>query len=330
MPISIFSSNLSRDNNPLAEICAPGLKGSDGSEGNSYKLKYDIVMQDICGPRNVLARSQEGAPDPVPSAWSTYSYKGDVDEHSYAKQYTIERHEQCQTRYFVTVHFAPADPGDVTIWKSNPAVVKREPDPIKRVPLIWWDRKVVSKLEELDEHDTNPAVDPAPILTKALTLYDEVIEHDRGRSVMVVEFNVADDAAVTEITRKFEQAVNSVSFSLNGLVIPERVALVNEVSGGLNTTEGKYNYTPVTMRFEFAHLNKTWDVPKAELSQFYFKKDSDGAYILEDGFRKRYDAGLLVPINDDGTRRSDDDPVVITKHRVRREVDFNELPFLFV
>src|SRR4051794_40711420 len=120
MPVSIFECALDRNTAELANFAASGLRGSDGSTGGQYKLKYNVVMQTLCGPRNVLAQSWTGSPHAVPSPWSTYSYQGDTDEHSYAQTYSVSRNPQSQQLYYVEVNFGPAAPEDVTLNGTMP------------------------------------------------------------------------------------------------------------------------------------------------------------------------------------------------------------------
>lgn len=326
MPVSILSCNLDRETPDLATIKAPGLLGSDGTYGGSYKLKYNIMMASISGPRNVCTQGLTGSPNPLPSLWGTYSYQGDTDPHSYAKSYSVARDPKAAARYYVTVNFEPAEPGEIPPGGGTP--IKAEPNPVNRAPYIWFDREVFSHVDAIETHDPSAAAaDRKTLLTHANTLYDELVEQDRTRAIMVVEFAVATLTDVINLTRRFDQSVNDDTWDFRAETYPARTVLVREISGTLVRSEGAYTYCPVVMRLAFANQGQTWDVPLPEMSQTHFVKDSSSDYTMLGGFRKRVDAGSLVPINSDGTRRSDDDPVLITDWRIRREVNFGDLPF---
>ena len=195
-----------------------------------------------------------------------------------------------------------------------------EPNPLLRHPVFWWDRELSTRVEAI-------AQDGNVIRNAANNLYEELVEHERAKAQLVVDFNVPTTADVIDISRKYDQAVNATTWSFKERLIPDRSAMVREIIAGDPKSEGAYNYIPVSMRIAFSELGKTFDVSKPEMGQTHYTK-SGGAYVTTGAFRQRTDAGSLVPLNEDGTRRDDSLPVVVTNWRVRREADFSALPFM--
>ncbi len=321
MPVSIIASNLHKDNEEMATLEAGK---SSNLQGGEYTLRYQIQMASVCGPLNVITQAiASGAPDPVPALWATYSFQGDTDAYSYARTYKVERSTKSNTIYYLTVSFKPAKPGEMPNGGGSP--IASVANPALRKPLFRFERDVSTRLKP---HDKDSKV----LTTKALTLYEDITEHDENHSLLVTEWNVANLGSVNDLIRTYERAVNSTTWTFQGRTYPPRTALVKDVDGGMQRTEGAYNYYHVVMRIAFSEkdgpYDRTWDEPLVEMSQHHFTKTSGQYDVDTNGFLKRTDAGTPVPLNDDGTRRSETQPVLITNWRVRREADFNLLPFM--
>ncbi len=323
MTVSIISCNLDRKTADLATIKAPGLAGSAGtSGGGSYKLGYDIEMAAICGPINVVTQAvSSGAPDTLPALWGTYSYQGDTDTHSYAKSYQVIRDLKAEKRFYVTVNFEPAEPGEIPDGGGTP--IKAEPNPLLRKPVYWWDRELSTRVDPI-------AQDGSVVLNAASNLYEELIESERAKGQLVVEFNLAAMADLIDFSCKYDQSVNETAWSFKERIFPARSAMVREISAGDIKSEGTHTYVPVSVRVAFADIGQTFDVSRPEMGQTHYTKRSDGTYVTTGDFRQRTDAGSVIPLNADGTRRDESSPPLVTNWRIRREADFSALPFLAI
>ncbi len=314
MTVSIISCELDRSTPKLSTLKTDRVNGTAGT----YTLKYNIMMASVAGPINVLTAALAGSPHPVPSLWATYSYGGDTDSKSYAKSFQVDRDPKHNARYYVTVEYEPLEPGEAI--ESTGAPVNAEPNPLLRKPVFWWDRTVHS---DLDIHDHSGVV----IRNAANDLYQELVEHDRTKGVLVAEFNVATTGDFIDLQRTYENHVNAGSWTIRGRALPARTVLCREVACSPAKVETTFIYFRVSMRFAFTESGFTWDVNRAEMGQAYYTKDSGGAYVMDGDNRKRTDVGSVVPLNLDGTRRDDGEPVLITSWRVKSEADYGALPF---
>lgn len=317
MSVSILSCSLDRK---TADLATFKVEKTANIQGGSYKLGFDIVMAAICGPINVYTLGLGASPDPLPALWSTYSYQGDTDAHSYCKSVVITRDLKAEKLFYAIANFEPAEPGEIPDGGGAP--IKSVADPVLRKPVYWWDREVFTNVDSADQSGS-------VLRNPANNLYEELEEHERPRGLLVVEWNVATLAETLDISRKFELAVNATTWSFKERILPDRSAMVRSVSAGDLHSEGAYNYYPMSMRLAFADLGKNWDIPKPEIGKTYFVKNS-GGYLTANGYRKRVQAPSPVPLASDGTRLPDGEPVGIRMWRVRREVDFGTLPFMSI
>ncbi len=315
--VSLVSINLDRNTAELATFKVDDTNGNAGS----YKLRYDVTMNARCGPINVISK---GLSSGLPALWSAYTYQGDTDSQSFAKTYTVERDLKCQTRYFVTVNYEPAKPGElpdiVNPTTPNMSPIKATANPLARAPVFWWDRELTSKTS------TVQGAGNYAILNGADDFYEDLVEHDYARSLLVVEFPVANNNAFIDLSRTYDHSVNLQAWTFKLLTYDPRTVHCREVSCSPMITEGDYRYYTVTMRFAFAPLGKTWDTQLPQMGHTYYTKKSDGTYEVDDGgYRKRTTVEFMVPLDVDGTRRPDGQPVLISSIRALREVDFNPL-----
>jgi hypothetical protein len=223
-------------------------------------------------------------------------------------------------RYYVTVNYEPAAPGEIPDGGDEP--IGKEPDVNNREALMWWDREITTRNEP---HDNSLNV----VRTFSNNLYEELVQRDRTKGLLVIEFNVPTIGQFIDLSRTFDQATNSTTWNFKGRSLPPRTALIREISANPNRAEGDDTYYPQVMRIAFADVGKTWDVPMAEMSQFHFTKTSGNYDLDANGFRKRTDAGSPVPLNADGTRRDDSQPIMLTNWRIEKEADFNQLVTYF-
>lgn len=283
----------------------------------TYTLKYDIETSALMGHRLVANGAAVSSPNPLPTWGQTYSYQGDTDADAYAHNYIIESVPECQTRYMATVVFAPPPDGG--------SLESFEPNPFDRPPIVWIDRECYTRFVDRDIFGNE-------MKTKAGQPYIITPELEQVRGVLVVEFNVNSLSTVAGYMRTYSNATNSASWTLLGASIPPRTALCREVTSSPPVTQGLYTYYHLAFRFAFADEGENWDVPALERGQLWFKKES-GEFVTEDfmglTFKKLFaDAdGGERNLAADGTPLAEGEVGIFTDWRLRREVNFNSLPF---
>lgn len=302
---------------------------ASGDEFNmgTYRVRFIITTDGLLGPKAVLSGAlalSAGSNDVPPNLWATYAFQGDVDIYSYAREFTIEKDSRSNKLYYITATYLPCPPGEGPRLSIANTPVNSVTNPVGRAPIVWWDREVFSLPVMFDK-------DGKKVVNKCKDYYPEDDEIESSRGVLVIEQNVATLDEVIFYSRTFDQRVNASAWSVVGsnYVVPARCALVREVSSGPMQTEQGYNYFHVVFRFS---LNfDTWDLKKAEYGQFHYTKTAGGSYeTVTTGNVTRLaftDAQALVKLDEDGTRRDDSQPAIITSWKVRKEADFGELPF---
>ena len=296
----------------------------------TYTLRYQVLTDSVMGAQGVYAGAISSSPHPLPVQWSTFSYQSDSDSLSFARDYDFDGDPQNLKRWWVTVTWSPLGKGENSdSTGTSPSPIMAEPTPVLRQPVIWWDREVTT------EHVTKDYTHK-DIVNKVKDLYPDDIEIERPRGIMVVEFNVATLREVIYYCRRFDGAVNSVAWTMHGKAnppIPKRAALCREVSSGSIQSEHGYTFYHLVFRFVFAEEEgsekpeyATWDYPLFERGYMHWTKKAGEYEETLPGMRKRTFSQSLVSLNADGTRRPDDQDSIVTLWRIRREVDFNELP----
>ncbi len=319
---TIVSCNLDRSTAELGAFKVE--KTSTVTTGGSYTLRYNIMMQAACGPITVVSQGiSGGSPNALPALWTTYSYQGDTDTHSFCKSLKVERDLKKETRYYVTASFEPAEPGELPDIGNpatpNGAPIKSEPNPFLRSPVFWWDREVANRNYTID---TNGYV----IRNNASDFYTDLVEDDHARSLLVIEFPVASNNDFIALSQRYDRAVNATAWTFKLKTYAARTVLCREVSCSPLIAEGSYRYYTVSMRLAFAPLNETWDSPQPQMGRSYYTKLPSGAFETDAaGYKKRTTVDYDVPLEADGTRRADDQPVLVTQVRAKREIDFNPL-----
>lgn len=302
------------------------MRGSISGSSNevnmsTYKVRYQVITDGEMGPQSVFAAALSASPDPVPAGWSTWSYLTDSDPTSFARDFEVSCDPDTSTRYYIDVTYRPPDAGEGSQTVGGDPINKIT-NPTLRDPVMWWDREVYTQIALKDK-------DGKAIVNKCQDYYPDDIELEHTRGVLVIEANYATLGEVIDLSRNYDGAVNSSTWSIAGRTVLPRCALCREVSSGAPQTEQGYTFFHVV--FRFALRAGTWDEAKIETGQFHWTKKSDGSYdVISIGgntYRKHTDAGCMVPLNDDGTRRAEDQPYVVTNWRVRPEVDFNALGF---
>lgn len=290
----------------------------------TYEIGYIVTTDGSMGPQSVANGALSSSPHALPSLWATYSYQGDTDAYSWARDYKVTRDKDSRKLYYITVTYRPAGPGEGSKTAGEDPVAK-EAVPTDREAVVWWDREVYTVTATKDK-------DGKAIRTKTNDYYDDQLEIEKTRGVLVVEKNVATLADAIFYSRKYDGAVNSSTWGgtsssiLGTSTIPARAALCREVSCSPPITEAGYVFFKLIFRIALKDLGDTWDEQLPEAGQFHWTKTS-GQYDMFAGERKVTDAKMSVALAADGTRLPIDQPLLFTAWKVRREVDFNQLPF---
>jgi hypothetical protein len=286
-----------------------------------YNLRFLVTTDGAIGPKSVINGALSASPAPLPSRWSTYAYLDDTDPYSYARDYRVERDPKSVKRYFIDLTYRPPESGEGSATSGGDPV-RSEPNPMDRPPVLWWDREVNTTRFQED-------IEGTPIRNYAGDYYDDYVDLETPKSVLVVEFNVPTAGDVYTLQDTFDGAVNVSAWTVDGVTVPARNALCREVSGGPPITELGYTYFRVTMRFVFAEDGGTWDYRIPEYGYFWWKK-SGGEYVTEivDGVEKRAagsDNGKAHKLAEDGTRLAEEEEPLFREWSVRRESDFSAL-----
>lgn len=301
----------------------------DGDEFNmgTYRVRYIVTTDGVLGPKNVLAGAlalSAATNDVPPDLWDTYSFAGETDIYSYAREFHIEKHPGSDALYYLDAVYLPCPPGEGPRLAVSNTPVNSVTNPANRSPIVWWDREVFSQLARYD-------ITGKEIVNKCGDYYPNDDEIEATRGVLVIEKNVATLDEVITYSNTFDQHVNRDPWVITGTnySVPARCALVREVSSGPMQTEQGYNYFHVVFRFSLKF--DTWDLKKAEYGQFHYTKTIGGSYetITTGNVSRRAftDAKALVKLEEDGTRREDTQPAIFTSWKVRPEANFGQLPF---
>lgn len=300
-----------------------------------YTLGWVVKTDSAMGPNAVLQGAQtitgndpDGiANNAVPLRWDTYSYQGDTDQLSYARDFKSTQDPGSVNLWSIEVTYKPPGSGEGSATLGGDPV-NSVAEPTSREPVMWWDREVFTYEALYDK-------DGKAIVNKVQDYYPEPIELESTRGVLVVEKNYSSIASVRLLSETYDNAVNRSPWFINGTQFcAARQALCREVSSGPPRTEQGYVFFTVSFRFCLQPTGKTWDVRKPEYGQFHWERYSNGQYKLMTQYgpngeaiphRAVTDAQALVKLNDDGTRRPHDQETLWTDWRVRKEVDFNNI-----
>lgn len=302
-----------------------------------YHLMYRVETDGVLSHKAVANGALTASPHALPSLWSTYSYQGSTDTAAYALNYKIDNIQDQLTQYAISVFYRPLEGG------LTPA--HSEPNPVNRPAIAYADREVFTRIIERDNSGK-------AIVNKCGRPYDTPYEEEDARGVLVVEFNVATLSEVFDYQRFLRRATNistwtprfwgripaTGNFGFTQFNFAPRTVAARDVTAGYPITEGQYTYFPMMFRFSFAEgVNtpswvggKTWDVPFLERGYQYFKFVGGSFELDADGNKRLFPAeGEPEPVNlaDNGTKLGDGLPGVFTDWRIKREVDFNLLPF---
>ena len=265
----------------------------------------------------------------MPAKYSTFSYQGDADAYSYQLRASIKSLYKRDSNYhwLITAYYSPLDESRTTF---------KNPDDFQANPLLrptswWWDREVYTENLTKDK-------DGKPLLNTANQPFDETIEQEATRGVLVAEKNVATLNQVIATNYTFENSVNQTTWNYSNaqtgdsFSAPPRSVLCREASSGQVIVEGAYRYYRLTMRFAIQQaatasdpLGGTWD--RFLLNTGFKAKDPNNLNApAQPVLRKGKQVSEPVLLKQDGSDAEDDiNEVHYVRARTRPEVDYNAL-----
>lgn len=296
----------------------------DERNRGTYQLRWIVKTNGKMSSRAVAQGALTASPHPLPSQWATFAYQGDTDPYSYARPYLVTPDPKSVVLYYIDVTYSPLEPGEA------PGIANVTPT--LRPAIADWDTEVYTDYVDRD-------ISGNEIVNKCGKRYDDPIEVERTRGVLVVEFNVATLAAVIAHNLTFELATNSSGFTIFGTAIGERQAFCRSVQSQRQQTEGGTIYYTEIYRIVFKKPGETWLRGIAERGFQHFKKDDHGNFERAPNNDKQLfdgtdadDGGIEyaepVRLAADGTKLPDDEPGIFTDWFIEKEANFNNLPFL--
>lgn len=296
---------------------------SDSGMG-TYTHGYIITTDSEMGAESVVAGAQAlgGGNNPLPAQWAAYSYQGDTDLYSYARDFALKRVPETKYLWRATVVWRPVEPGEGSRTQGGDPI-RSVTNPVDRDAVVWWDREVTT---EVKQKDTTGKC----LLNKCGFRYEERAEIEVSRSVLVVECNVATLGDVYYYTNKFEGTVNNSPMTIGQKSIAARACLCREVASSPVKTEQGYVFFTLVFRFVFAKDGENWDFPMEELSRWCNEYVAGSTtQILKDAQGKpvRHDEHDFVPIDANGVPLPEGQDTIRTKWRIRTEENFGLLPF---
>ena len=288
-------------------------------------ITYEVVTDAVMGHKALKAAAESSSPHALPAYGATYSYQGDTDSSIYllSRQVSPKSDTGTQKYYHVACTYSPPPDGDITIF---------EPDPLQRSPIVWFDREGYTRIVERDIFGN-------PLTNSAGVVFDTPYEEEDIRTVLVVEFNVggltAQGGALSGLAqcggyaRFLRNAVNSSTWTVLGMQFPPRTVLAREVASTPPIVQGAYTYYHLSFRFVFANGGSTTSPNDPSTWDVSFLNRGYQALRVPNQQGSLYDIGVPEPklLATDGTVLPDNAIGTFKSYRLKREVDFNLLPF---
>lgn len=297
--MAVISCHHSRDTPPTARF--------DERNRGTYAVTFEVQCDTVMAPGAVANGALAASPTPLPALWASYSYLGQTDVTSYARTFDVRLKNPVVSHYvwLITVSYQPLQPGEQPS-QNNPTPTAR--------PVIWnWEREVY--MEQLEED-----VDGDALINSAGQPFDEPIEQEATRSVLVATVNVATLTEVIDYATTFSNAVNDATW----MDLAARQVLCREVTSTPLLTEGANTYYSVTFRFALQPDGETWDrqflqrgFKYIDAGEIINAKDKDGNLVSEPILLTAAGGKLAIG----GT------PVFTDPIKTRREADYGDLPF---
>lgn len=196
-------------------------------------LTYHVATDGPMSLSAVLVDCYTATPNAIPRR---YTYVGDG---MYVLQMTVRpRNDDSRTKFVIGVDCGKpamqdlesyANPED---WLTNP---------LARLPVFLAD--VQSKMERIEKDK-----DGKPILNAAGDKYDEPIERDEERPVILIRRNLPTAAHVIELNRRFKRTANSDTINFQGLPFAAGSLQWRGASASEPTIENQIQYYATTIR----------------------------------------------------------------------------------
>ena len=311
----------------------------------TYRVRYDITTDSLMNPAMVGLGAQitagikviNGVPyysNPLPRMWTPYTFGGVIDYHARARNYTFQMDPSNNLLWHAEVEFSPLAPGE----KPEDAAE----NPLERPARFSVDREVYSKIVEQD-------IEGNQIVNTAGFMYDEPLEQESTRGVLIIQKNVGTLNEAMDFISKYSDSVNEKTWNpkmVAPLAAKPRQALCRDVSAGELQTEGDYSFYPVTFRIALKEGDETWDRSILERGYRYHPKDAvEAAQALEDygelpeEERAELDAKSIkvkgisldagnepVLLDEEGKKLPAGEKGIFTKWKTRRQADFSDIP----
>ena len=242
----------------------------------TYKVKWDVEADDPdYGPVSLLRDAHDfGGAYPIPALWYSYVFRGDHDFWSFAKDFSVKQNSTNAYRWSVEATYSPIEDGEEEEDQVFP--------PWDRPAKYSVDREVYTRILEQDVHGWQ-------IVNTAGKMYDEPLEQEASRGVVVIQKHVQTLGEVANYIAKFSDAVNKGLWHMGGQYVAHpRTALCRDVTASEIKSEADgddlYKFYTVTFRIAlksnlsrgtFPSAENTWDRAILERGyQYRGSKDS--------------------------------------------------------
>lgn len=312
---------------PSVTRCALDLDGCtfaiDEHNRASGSLRYVIETDAAMSPNGIMNAALSVGPNPLPSLWSQYSYLGD-SAYCYARFYRYDREASRRTLHYVDVEFRPYENGE---WSDFSDV-----NPLLRPAKLLWTSEIYTARTDFDQAGN-------PILNKCGIRYEDPVDRQLARGILLVNFNVANFGYTVAHQQTWELAVNSTAWDVHGdasLVIPARAAWCRKYDSQPLRSEGTSRYFAEKYEIAIAHSGETFDRRIKEQGFQHWKK-TGGTYVDDADDNHKFfpdvaagEAPYAEPIllASDGTRLADGETTVYTDWQLDKQANFNSAPFM--
>ena len=311
--MAVTSLVVSRENPPSSK--------SDERFRGVHQITYEVMTDSIMAPAKVV--NDAVASLSLPTAWSGYSYAGFTEATSVLRSYDVRLKNPAISQYLwmITCEWAPLEPGEDEDQDNA--------NPLNRPAQYAWEDEVYTRVIDKDR-------DGKAILNSAKKPFDEPLEAEETRGVLVVSINVANLGLCIYYNRLFQNAVNRTTWDIGGQPCPPRSVLCRSVSASRVQTEGTYTYYDLEFRFAFKEDGGTWDevILNRGLMKRVVNLTPDNDPDTADDFLWEVikdDKGQVITepvmLDDNGIPLGKDAEPTYSTFRIRREVDFAGLPF---
>jgi len=256
----------------------------DDKNRATYKVKWDVTTDDPdYGPNSLVEEAISfGGVSPIPGLWFSYEFKGDRSPFSFSRSYKAKQNVVNLKRWTVEVTYIPLGDGEEEDDQLFP--------PWARPAKYSVDREVYTRILEQDVHGWQ-------IVNTAGKMYDEPLEQEASRGVVVIQKHVQTLGEVANYIATFSDAVNKGVWHMGATTTPTtrpdqyvahpRTALCRDVTASEIQSEADgdtlYKFYSVTFRIALKSNRGRGTLPSAE--------NTWDRAILERGYQYRGSAG---------------------------------------